>query len=80
MRPSSAATSNAIGVLIADSNRMQAQLLTSALRRHSEFRVQTCEMDTFSILQSGHCDPVIEPVHPRLRNRDHAATLSPLSP
>ena len=52
MRPSSAATSNAIGVLIADSNRMQAQLLTSALRRHSEFRVQTCEMDTFSILQA----------------------------
>jgi DNA-binding NarL/FixJ family response regulator len=52
MRPSSVATSNAIGVLIADSNRMQAQLLTSALRRRSEFRVQTCEMDTFSILQA----------------------------
>ena len=52
MRPSSAATSNTITVLIADSNRMQAQLLTSALRRHSEFRVQTCEMDTFSILQA----------------------------
>jgi DNA-binding NarL/FixJ family response regulator len=31
---------------------MQAQLLTSALRRHSEFLVQTCEMDTFSILQA----------------------------
>ncbi len=52
MRSSSAATSNAIGVLIADSNRMQSQLLTSALRRRSEFQVQTCELDTFSILQA----------------------------
>src|ERR1035437_2288376 len=34
MSPSPAATSNIIGILIADSNRMQAQLLTSALRRH----------------------------------------------
>jgi len=47
-----AATSESIGVLIADSNRMQVQLLTSALRRHSEFRVATCDMDSFSILQA----------------------------
>lgn len=33
MSPSSAATSDTIGVLVADSNRMQALLLTSALRR-----------------------------------------------
>jgi len=51
-RPSSAATSDAIGVLIADSNRMQAQLLTTALRRHSEFHIVTCPMDTVSILQA----------------------------
>jgi DNA-binding NarL/FixJ family response regulator len=50
--PSSAATSDAIGVLIADSNRMQAQLLTSALRRRSEFNINTCPMDTISILQA----------------------------
>jgi DNA-binding NarL/FixJ family response regulator len=50
--PSSAATSNAIGVLIADSNRMQAQLLTSALRRHAEFHITTCPMDTLSIFQA----------------------------
>jgi DNA-binding NarL/FixJ family response regulator len=49
---SSAATSDAIAVLIADSNRMQSQLLTSALRRHAEFHVTTCPIDTFSILQA----------------------------
>lgn len=52
MSPSPAATSNIIGVLIADSNRMQAQLLTSALRRHPEFHITTCQMDTLSILQA----------------------------
>jgi DNA-binding NarL/FixJ family response regulator len=57
MRPSSAATSPAIGVLIADSNRMQAQLLTSALRRHSEFHITTCELDTVSILQAVTAKP-----------------------
>jgi DNA-binding NarL/FixJ family response regulator len=49
---SSAATTDAIGVLIADSNRMQSQLLTSALRRHAEFHVTTCPMEAFSILQA----------------------------
>jgi len=50
--PSSTSTSAVIGVLIADSNRMQAQLLTSALRRHPEFHIATCPMDTISILQA----------------------------
>lgn len=52
MSVQSAATSDAIGVLIADSNRMQAQLLTTALRRHPEFRISTCRMDADSILQA----------------------------
>jgi DNA-binding NarL/FixJ family response regulator len=52
MRTPSVATSAGIGVLIADSNRMQAQLLTSALRRRPEFHVRHCLMDTFSILQA----------------------------
>jgi DNA-binding NarL/FixJ family response regulator len=52
MSPSVAADSSVIGVLIADSNRMQAQLLTSALRRRSEFRVSNCGVDTASILQA----------------------------
>jgi len=49
---SSAATSVPIGVLIADSNRMQAQLLISALRRHSEFQITACDMDIGCILRS----------------------------
>jgi DNA-binding NarL/FixJ family response regulator len=52
------AASGAVGVLIADSNRMQAQLLTSALRRRSEFRVFTCGVDISSILQSVTSVPV----------------------
>jgi len=52
MCPSSAIAADAMHVLIADSNRMQAQLLASALRRHPEFRVASCQMDTVSILQA----------------------------
>lgn len=48
----SRASLSAIGVLVADSNRMQAQLLTSALRRRSEFRITTCAVDTAAILQA----------------------------
>jgi DNA-binding NarL/FixJ family response regulator len=54
MSPSPAA----IAVLIADSNRMQAQLLTSALRRRSEFRISTCAVDIGSILQAVASAPV----------------------
>lgn len=52
-----AATSDSIGVLIADSNRMQSQLLTSALRRRPEFHITTCSMDTMSILESVTTEP-----------------------
>ncbi len=52
MSSSQAATSDVINVLVADSHRMQAQLLTTALRRHSEFHVATCPLDTVSILQA----------------------------
>src|SRR5579864_5931775 len=51
------ATSSVIGVLIADSNRMQAQLLTSALRRYSEFHITQCQMDSMSILQAVSSKP-----------------------
>lgn len=43
---------DAIQVLIADSNRMQSQLLAGALRRHSEFHIASCRMETASILQA----------------------------
>jgi DNA-binding NarL/FixJ family response regulator len=46
-----------ISVLIADSNRMQAQLLTSALRRRSEFKISTCPIDTSSILTAMASSP-----------------------
>jgi DNA-binding NarL/FixJ family response regulator len=52
MSPSSSNSLAAVTVLIADSSRMQAQLLTSALRRRSEFRIFTCPVDTASILQA----------------------------
>lgn len=52
MNVPSAATLDAVHVLAIDSNRMRTQLLTSALRRHAEFRIATCPMDSVSILQS----------------------------
>lgn len=42
----------ATAVLIADSNRMQAQLLTSALRRRSEFCVSTCAVEMAAVLKA----------------------------
>lgn len=48
----SSATPEAVGVLVADSNRMQAQLLSTALRRHPEFHVHTSLMDPVSMSQS----------------------------
>jgi DNA-binding NarL/FixJ family response regulator len=48
----------AIPVLIADSNRMQAQLLTGALRRRSEFLIATCPVDEPSILRAVAGTPV----------------------
>lgn len=52
MTSSSAALSSPIDVLVADSNRMQAQLLISALRRRPEFNVAACPVDTGLILRS----------------------------
>lgn len=52
-------SSAAVGVLVADSNQMKIQLLVSALRRRSEFRVVSCPMDLDSVLgaaQGGQID------------------------
>ena len=43
---------NAIGVLVADSNQMQCQLLASALRRRAEFRVASCALEMDAILSA----------------------------
>jgi DNA-binding NarL/FixJ family response regulator len=55
-----ATPSSVITVLIADSNRMQAQLLISALRRRSEFRISTCPVDVGSIVHA------VAPAPPRV--------------
>ena len=52
MSPPPSTASDAVSVLVADSNHMQAQLLTSALRRHAEFRIVTCSMEMTSLLHS----------------------------
>ena len=49
-----AATSNAISVLIADSNHMQSELLINALRRHTELHIHSCPMDIASIHRAVH--------------------------
>jgi DNA-binding NarL/FixJ family response regulator len=65
-------------VLIADSNRMQAQLLTSALRRRSEFRIVTCPVDSTAILQAvaaAQSKVVVLPLNHSLNIADQLASL-----
>ena len=45
-------TSSTIGVLVADSNQMQCQLLVGALRRRPEFSVQSCGVDMNVVLNA----------------------------
>ncbi len=52
MNLAAAASSSEIAVLIADSHRMQAQLLVSALRRRSEFQISTCLAEVTPMLQA----------------------------
>jgi DNA-binding NarL/FixJ family response regulator len=47
-----AAPTNAVGVLVADANQMQCQLLVSALRRRQEFQVTFCGVDMDAIFRS----------------------------
>src|SRR5262249_49693030 len=60
---------NAIGVLVADSNQTQRQLLATALRRRPEFRISSCGVDSdaiFSIMASSPIQVMIINVgHPR---------------
>jgi DNA-binding NarL/FixJ family response regulator len=48
----SAAPVGPIGVLIADSNQTERQLLMGALRRHPEFHVVSCELETEAIARA----------------------------
>ena len=67
MESISSTSSDSIGVLIADSNRMQCQLLVSALRRRPEFEVTSCSLDPDAISQ------VVAslPVHVAILNADN---------
>lgn len=58
MRSAPVAMSNAIGVLVADSNPMQSQLLTGALRRRPEFAVHSCELNLDIILDALDADEI----------------------
>ena len=50
MESRSVTSSHPIGVLVADSNQMQSQLLVGALHRRPEFRVTSCLMDINEIM------------------------------
>ncbi len=58
METTPAETSTSIGVLVADSNQMQCQLLVSALRRRPEFLVTACVLDPDIILQMTSSLPI----------------------
>ena len=51
-------TSNSIGLLVADSNQMQCQLLASALSRRPDFQVTSCIHDADTILHVIASSPV----------------------
>ncbi len=71
---SGSATSYAIiGVLVADTNQMQCQLLASALRRRPEFRVTSCDFDADNILRG----MASSPIQVAVLNTDHRGQHGP---
>jgi DNA-binding NarL/FixJ family response regulator len=68
--------STTIGVLVADSNQMQCQLLVGALRRRPEFRVNSCGVDMNLILRAVadfQVDVILMNAdHPKLAGQDMA--------
>jgi len=70
---SGSATSYAIGVLVADTNQMQCQLLASALRRRPEFRVTSCDFEADTILRG----MTESPIQVAVLNTDHRGLQGP---
>jgi DNA-binding NarL/FixJ family response regulator len=70
------APADTIGVLVADSNQMQSQLLVSALRRRPEFKVACCgvEMDVIlDAIAEFRVDVILMNAdHPKLAGQDMA--------
>jgi two-component system nitrate/nitrite response regulator NarL len=69
-------TSSTIGVLVADSNQMQCQLLVGALRRRPEFRVHSCGVD-MNVILTAIVDFQVDVIlmnadHPKLAGEDMA--------
>ena len=68
------ATSSRIGVLVADSNQMQCQLLVSALRRRPEFSVHSCGIEMNAVLDAVDHFPIdvvlMNPDHPKLAGQN----------
>lgn len=54
----SVASSDPIGILVADSNHMHCQLLAGALRRRGEFRVSSCAVDIDAIVMAITKNPI----------------------
>lgn len=67
-----------IGVLVADSSRMQAQLLTSALRRRPEFRIFTCALEEGVISETIASTPAAVVVMSLNHSADLAAQMAAL--
>jgi DNA-binding NarL/FixJ family response regulator len=58
---------SSIGVLVADSNQMESQLLVGALRRRPEFQVTSCDMNMEAILSA----ITSSPIHVAIMNAEH---------
>jgi DNA-binding NarL/FixJ family response regulator len=58
MESSGSSASSSIGVLVADSNQLQSQLLVRELRRRPEFQVTSCIFDADTILRAIVSTPV----------------------
>jgi len=76
MESARSASPGTIGVLVADSNQMQCQLLVGALRRRPEFQVISCGTDMDVILPAIAEFPVdvilMNADHPKLGGQDMA--------
>jgi len=76
MESARSASPSTIGVLVADSNQMQCQLLVGALRRRPEFQVISCGADMDVILHAVAEFPVdvilMNADHPKLAGQDMA--------
>lgn len=58
-------TPERFGVLVADSNQTERQLLAGALRRHAEFEVVACELEAEAIAKNAQASIEVAVLNPR---------------